>query len=133
MNEEQGTAEIIDALEAAGLAETYTDAHGREVMRLTEEGRAMAQELGILEHGSGRDGPATADRPEEPESIAPLEFPGSFGTAVGAAMLGFEQALRSEPPPEILAGEHVPERGLGGQDADLVIEFPDDLEREGSD
>lgn len=130
MSDEEGTAEIIDALESAGLAEVYTDAHGREVMRLTEEGRVMAQELGILEHGPGSGRRATADQPAEPESIAPLEFPGTFGTAVGAAMLGFEQALRSEPPPEIMAGEHVPERGLGGQDSDLVIEFPDDLERD---
>jgi hypothetical protein len=46
------------------------------------------------------------------------------GTAVGAAMLGFEQALRSEPPPEILASEHVPERGLSGAGDAMVIEFP---------
>ena len=44
-------------------------------------------------------------------------------------MLGFEQALRSEPPPEILASEHVPERGLSGADDAMVIEFPHEDER----
>jgi RimJ/RimL family protein N-acetyltransferase len=56
----------------------------------------------------------------------PLTMAGSFGTAVGAAMLGFEQALRSGPPAQILAGEHMPERGGFGQDDGLVIEFPED-------
>jgi hypothetical protein len=120
--------EILDALENAGLAEVYTDANGDEVMRLTDEGSAMARELGILEHGPGTEDPEPAPTVDEPDELAPLEIPGTFGTAVGAAMLGFEQALRSEPPPEIMAGEHVPERGLSG-DADLIIEFPDDLER----
>lgn len=127
MNDAEQNAEIIEALEAAGLAEIYTDEDGQEVMRLTEEGQAMARELGILEHGSTLERPP-APPTEEPASIAPLEFPGSFGTAVGAAMLGFEQALRSEPPPEIQAGEHVPERGIGGQDSGLILEFPDDVE-----
>ncbi len=44
-------------------------------------------------------------------------------------MLGFEQALRSEPPPEILAGEHIPERGTSGEDDGVVIEFPEDIPR----
>jgi hypothetical protein len=58
----------------------------------------------------------------------------TFGTAVGAAMLGLEQALRNEPPPEVMAAEHLPERGRSGDagadeaDGGLVIEFPEDLE-----
>ena len=129
MSQEEQNAEIVDALRNAGLAEVYTDEDGHEVMRLTAQGASMARELGILEHGPQADTPAPMND-DEPESIAPLEFPGAFGTAVGAAMLGFEQALRSEPPPEIQAAEHVPERSLGGSDEGLVIEFPDDLERD---
>lgn len=129
MSEEEQNAVIVDALRDAGLAEVYTDEGGHEVMRLTDEGAAMARELGILDHSPPADAPAAATD-DEPASIPPLEFPGAFGTAVGAAMLGFEQALRSEPPPEIQAAEHVPERSLGGSDEGLVIEFPDDLERD---
>ena len=129
MSDEQHTAEIVEALQSSGLAEVYTDEDGREVMRLTGEGAAMARELGILEHGPRVDVPATTPE-DQPKSIPPLEIPGAFGTAVGAAMLGFEQALRSEPPPEIQAAEHIPEPSLGGSDEGLVIEFPDDLERE---
>jgi hypothetical protein len=55
----------------------------------------------------------------------PLSTKGRFGTAVGAAMLGFEQALRNEPPAEIMAAEHMPERGRTGDDGRLIIEFPD--------
>lgn len=128
MTDEEQTADILDALETAGLAEVYLDPDGNEVMRLTDEGAAMARELGILEHGSSSDAPESTPAEEAPDELTPLEIPGSFGTAVGAAMLGFEQALRSEPPPEIMAGEHVPERGLSG-DGELVIEFPEDLER----
>jgi len=124
---EDELSEIVDALENAGFAEVYADKDGREVMRLTDEGAAMAKELGILDHGSGEDAPGAIPAEKEPDELAPLEFPGSFGAAAGAAMLGFEQALRSEPPPQIQAGEHVPERGLSG-DTDLVIEFPEDLQ-----
>jgi hypothetical protein len=129
VSEEEQNAVIVDALRDAGLAEVYTDEDGHEVMRLTDEGASMARELGILDHSPAAHAPAPATD-DEPESIPPLEFPGAFGTAVGAAMLGFEQALRSEPPPEIQAAEHVPERSLGGSDEGLVIEFPDDLERD---
>ena len=125
MNEAEQNAEILDALEAAGLTEVYTDEQGREVMRLTDEGATLARELGILEHGTGADEPEPA--PTEPPSLEPPEFPGTFGTAAGAAMLGFEQALRSEPPPEIQAAEHIPERGASGEDDGVVIEFPKDL------
>lgn len=130
MSEEERNAAIVDALRDAGLAEVYTDEDGREIMRLTDEGASMARELGILEHSPQADAPAPTTE-DEPKSISPLEFPGNFGTAVGAAMLGFEQALRSEPPPEIQAAEHVPERGLGGSNEGLVIEFPEDAPRRG--
>jgi hypothetical protein len=52
----------------------------------------------------------------------------TFGTAVGAVMMGLELALRSEPPAEVMAAEHAPERGQvgwagtgGDVDDDLVI------------
>lgn len=68
--------------------------------------------------------------PEEPStegsSTEPLTLKNPFGTALGSAMLGFEQALRNEPPAEILAAEHMPERGGSGQGSDLLIEFPID-------
>jgi hypothetical protein len=70
------------------------------------------------------DGPVELDEPVETMSMK-----NSFGTAVGAAMLGFEQALRNDPPPEVMAAEHVPERGqVGGDDGELIIEFPDPIE-----
>lgn len=73
--------------------------------------------------------PHVEEPPDEPRAAEPVSKPltlkGSFGTAMGAAMLGFEQALRREPPAEILAAEHQPERGYAGQDGDLVIGFPD--------
>ena len=130
MSDAEQTAEILDALEASGLAEVYTDEAGREVMRLTDAGAAMARELGILEHGPGEAAAEADPESDAPASLSPLEFPGSFGTAAGAAMLGFEQALRSEPPPEIQAAEHVPERGLSGEGDGLRIEFPEDLPRQ---
>jgi hypothetical protein len=70
------------------------------------------------------EGPVELDEPVETMSMK-----NSFGTAVGAAMLGFEQALRNDPPAEVMAAEHVPERGQSGDDAtDLVIEFPEPIE-----
>ena len=130
MSEAEQNAEILDALEKAGLAETYVDEDGRQVMRLTDEGAAMAAEHGILEHGPDVDTAEGAPTRTEPESLQPLEIPGTFGTAVGAAMLGFEQALRREPPPEVLAAEHMPERDLSTDDGEeVVIEFPDPIER----
>ena len=65
-----------------------------------------------------------AAEPElEPASEA-LIMKGSFGTAVGAAMLGFEQALRDAPPPQIQVAEHTPDlRASSGEDG-LIIEFP---------
>lgn len=62
------------------------------------------------------------DEPSRPEAlVVPL------GAAIGAAMIGFEQALRREPPAEILAAEHMPSRGSIGLDGDLVIDFPEQL------
>jgi hypothetical protein len=120
---------MLDALESAGLAEVYLDEDGRETMRLTDEGAALAQEMGIFEHGFGADEMGQPTSGEGAEPSAPLDLRNSWGTAVGSAMLGFEQALRSEPPPHILAAEHIPERGTSGDDTGLVIEFPDPLER----
>jgi hypothetical protein len=83
-----------------------------------------------------RTGPAP-DQQDGPEAtieatIEALSMKNSFGTAVGAAMLGFEQALRREPPPEVLAAEHMPEREHVADDRDdVVIEFPDPIERQG--
>jgi hypothetical protein len=51
----------------------------------------------------------------------------TFGTAVGAAMMGFEQAMRSEPPAEVMAAEHAPELGQSGEDSGIVIVIPDPL------
>jgi hypothetical protein len=51
----------------------------------------------------------------------------TFGTAIGAAMLGFEQALRSEPPAEVMAAEHAPELGRCGEDGAVLVVFPDEL------
>jgi len=69
----------------------------------------------------------TEDQATDAEASTPaLTMRGSFGTAVGAAMLGFEQALRSGPPPEVLAAEHIPERGYSGDaSGDLVIVIPE--------
>jgi hypothetical protein len=64
------------------------------------------------------------ERPED--GLEPLALrKGGFGTALGAAMLGFEQALRNEPPAEILAAEHMPERGGAADDGGLVIDIPE--------
>ncbi len=60
------------------------------------------------------------DSPPKPDSLVV-----PFGTAIGAAMTGFEQAFRREPPAEVMAAEHMPERGSIGLDGDLVIDFPD--------
>jgi hypothetical protein len=82
-------------------------------------------------------GPAdeAGDPADEAEAVLPAEAPGkpmsmkgSFGTAVGSAMLGFEQALRDLPPAETLAAEHTPERGRSGDGHDLVIHFPEALD-----
>jgi hypothetical protein len=44
-----------------------------------------------------------------------------------AAMLGFEQAMRSEPPAEVMAAEHAPELGQSGEDEEMVVVIPDPL------
>ena len=75
------------------------------------------------------EGPVELDEPVEQMSMKD-----SFGTAVGAAMLGFENALRKGPPPETLAAEHVPERGeISGGDGELLIQFPEPMERRPTD
>ena len=74
------------------------------------------------------DGPVELDEPVEQMTLRD-----SFGTAMGAAMLGFEQALRSGPPPEVLAAEHIPERDQVAGDDDTIIEFPEPIERRSHD
>ena len=39
-------------------------------------------------------------------------------------MLGLDQAIRREPPAQVVAAEHQPERSIIGGDGDLVIEIP---------
>jgi hypothetical protein len=51
---------------------------------------------------------------------------GRMAAAVGTAMLGLEQAMRREPPAEVVVREHQPERGLSSHDGDFTVEFPDD-------
>jgi hypothetical protein len=70
------------------------------------------------------DGPVELDEPVETMSLA-----NSFGTALGSAMLGFEQALRNDPPAEVQAAEHMPERGTIGEDDGLLLEFPEPIRR----
>lgn len=71
------------------------------------------------------EGPVELDEPVETMSLR-----NSLGTAVGAAMLGFEQALRKEPPAEVLAAEHMPERDrVTSGEGELVLEFPAPIER----
>jgi len=74
------------------------------------------------------------DQPDqEPVSTPPLTLKGSFGTAVGASMLGLEQALRDEPPPQVQAAEHMPDRRTIPGAADLELHFPDSAPQPESD
>jgi hypothetical protein len=41
-------------------------------------------------------------------------------------MLGLEQALRSQPPAQVLAWEHRPVRGSIAAGGGIALEFPDD-------
>jgi hypothetical protein len=71
------------------------------------------------------EGPVVLDEPVETMSMKD-----SFGTAVGAAMMGFEQALRNEPPAETLAAEHMPQRDhVSAGDGSFRIDFPEPVER----
>jgi len=45
MEHDPELAAILDAAEAAGLVETYTDSQGRQVMRLTPRGEGVARRL----------------------------------------------------------------------------------------
>jgi hypothetical protein len=76
------------------------------------------------------EGPETVDPSgqedeHEAQPTKPLSTKGSFGTAVGAAMLGFEQALRDGPPPQIQAAERTPDQSQVTGTADVVIDFPE--------
>jgi hypothetical protein len=98
MSDDTRFDEILEALQAAGLTELFLDEDGDEAMRLTAEGAALARELAILEHGSGPSAPTEAGGSGEPTPT----------------QLGFEQALRSEPPPETVAGEQTSLDGAEG-------------------
>jgi hypothetical protein len=74
--------------------------------------------------GQAGDGPAERPAAARSKPLAP-----TFGTAVGAAMLGLEQALRREPPAQVVAAEHVPERAQIGVGGGLIIEIPEPPER----
>ena len=73
----------------------------------------------------------TEDGPIElAEPVETMSMKNSFGTAVGAAMFGFEQALYKRPPAEVLAAEHMPERDqAGADDGELIIDFPEPIKR----
>jgi hypothetical protein len=74
-------------------------------------------------------GREAADEPGGAERLDRLErspsFGGSIGGAIGAAMLGLEEALRSQPPPQVRVAEHRPVRGLSGREDEDVLVFPD--------
>ena len=53
MEHDPELAAILDAAEAAGLVETYTDAQGRQVMRLTPMGEGVARRLEATEGAAG--------------------------------------------------------------------------------
>ena len=69
--------------------------------------------------------PPSADDVASTRSSEPLSLKDTFGTAVGAAMLGLEQALRDGPPPQIKAAEQTPDERRVVGSADLTIEFPE--------
>jgi hypothetical protein len=49
-----------------------------------------------------------------------------MAAAVGTAMLGLEQAMRRDPPAEVVVREHQPERGLMTRVGEITLEFPED-------
>lgn len=59
---------------------------------------------------------------------APPSLAATFASAIGASMLGLEQALRSQPPAQVTAWEHRPVRGSTASDGGISLEFPDDGE-----
>ena len=83
-------------------------------------------------HPGDRHGSPAVEQDELSSTPDRLESRRSFGTAIGAAMLGLEQALRSQPPPQVMAVRHAPIRGLSGQDDGPVLVFPDEPPSPGS-
>ena len=131
----QGRREaVLEELIAAGLVELQADGDGSVTIRLTPEGARLARALAsagvavdaeaLLELLLATEAPPAGEA--HASAIEPLTMKGSFGTALGSAMLGFEQALRSGPPPEVLAAEHMPERGYSGDGNRVHIGFPAD-------
>ena len=74
-----------------------------------------------------RVGPSAEDIAHSQLQTEPLAGGGGIGSAaasaLGSAMLGLDQALRREPPAQVVAAEHQPQRSLPGDD-DLIIEIP---------
>jgi len=69
--------------------------------------------------------PKESEAELEDEPAGSPSLGNTFGAAVGGAMLGLELALNRQPPAEVVAAEHQPERGLIDADGRLVIEIPD--------
>jgi hypothetical protein len=67
--------------------------------------------------------------PLVPGSARPdsLSSTNHVASAIGTAMLGLEQAMRRDPPAEVIVREHQPERGHSGADGDFDIVFPEAL------
>jgi hypothetical protein len=76
----------------------------------------------------------TSDDPADPPAATPdgrdrASVGSRAASMVGTAMLGLEQAMRREPPAEVVVHEHQPARGLSGADGDYELVFPDDPSR----
>lgn len=48
----------------------------------------------------------------------------ALASALGAAMLGLDQAIRRAPPAQVVAAEHQPGRSFAGDDGDFIIVIP---------
>ena len=129
---EERIADLVDA----GLIEAASDEHGEVRLSLTAAGEQLSRALAAGSEYDPDDALArllSQDQAQageiqrlETSSNEPMTMRETFGTSLGSAMLGFEQALRRDPPAEIIAAEHVPERGYTGEGTPVVIEFPDD-------
>ena len=107
-----GSEARISELVGAGLIERRNDDLGRFVVQLTPAGEELAR--AVVDADATMDPEALlarllvaatpdddrAERDAGGRAPEPLTLKGSFGTALGSAMLGFEQALRREPPAE---------------------------------
>ena len=129
---EERIADLVDA----GLVEATSDEQGEVRLSLTAAGQQLGRALFAGSEYDPDDALArllSQDQAQageiqrlETSSNEPMTMRETFGTSLGSAMLGFEQALRREPPAEVLAAEHVPERDYSGAGTPVIIEFPDD-------